>query len=63
MKSGRSHKKLDEIQAMRDLCFAKQQELAVNPPLTDREGLRVILLGNNVRLLDWVLGFETLEYE
>jgi len=59
MGSSRTLKKLSDIQAMRDLCHRKQQELTDrNVPLTDREEIRGILLGNNVKLLDWVLGYD-----
>jgi len=62
MRSGRSLKKLSEIQAMRDLCLRKQQELSdKNSPLSTREEIRGIMLVDKVNLLDWVLGFETTE--
>jgi len=59
MRSGRTLKKLSDIQAMRDLCHRKQQELTdKNEPLTIREELRVILFEDKMATLDWVLGYE-----
>lgn len=62
MRSGRTLKKLSDIQAMRDLCHRKQQELTDrNTPLSLREEIRVLLFADKMSTLDWVLGYETIK--
>ena len=59
MRSGRSLKKLAEIQDMRDMLADKVETELDKVPIDIKQDLRIILLRDKVGLLDWVLCYAT----